>query len=121
MECPVCHYKEIQEGSKLCINCGADLEAFQTIEKIKKSRKKGSILSIILGILSAIFLIACIIIYLSFNNKVKTAENETLQAKSEINKLTTQIDQNNSKIASLSKKINELQTNVTEAETLKNK
>lgn len=121
MECLVCHYKEIQEGTKKCPECGADLEAFQTIEKIKKSKKKGNIFLIILGILSVIFLIACILIYFSFNDKVKTAENETLQANTEINKLTTQIDQKNSEISTLNEKISTIQTKVTETEKVKNK
>ena len=121
MECPVCHHKEILEGSKLCPNCGADLEAFQTIKKIKKCSKNGNIFLIILSIISIIFLVACILIYFSFNNKVKTAKNETLQAKTEINILTNQIDKNNTLIITLKENIKEIQTTVVEAEKVKNK
>ena len=120
MKCPICNYSEIQEGTKKCPECGADLEAFQTIETIKKSKKKRNVFLIIFCALSAIFLIACILIYFSFNNKVKTAEDETLQANTEINKLTTQIDQSNSKIVALDKKVNELQTNIAKTEKVKN-
>lgn len=121
MKCPVCNYNEIKEGTKMCPECGTDLEAFQTIEKIKKCKKKGNLFLIILGILSAIFLVACILIYVSFNNKVKTAEDETLQANTEINKLTTQIDQKNSEISTLNEKISEIQAKVIEAEKIENK
>jgi len=42
MECLICHYKEIPEGTTKCPECGADLEVFQTIEKIEKCKKKGN-------------------------------------------------------------------------------
>ena len=121
MKCPVCNYSEIQEGTRKCPECGADLEAFQTIEKIKKCKKKGNLFLIILGVLSVIFLVACILIYISFNNKVKTAEDETLQANTELNKLTTQIDQKSSEISALNEKISEIQAKVTEVEKIENK
>ncbi|MCD4772460.1 MAG: hypothetical protein K8R41_03640 [Bacteroidales bacterium] len=122
MECPVCHYNEIQKGTKICPECGANLEAFQTIEKIKKCKKTGNIFLIILSILSAIFLVACILIYVSFSNKVKTVENESVLAKTEINKLTTQIDQKNTEISALNIKVSKQEIKIVqETQKLKNK
>lgn len=101
MDCPVCNKADISLDIKTCPQCGSDLETVSLItrldESIKKIRKK----LIIISIITAAIIIACLIrLYTLYqfrgdaNSQLEKNKSEIILLKSNVDSLKKLVPQN---------------------------